>query len=201
MGAQILIRLESDRYDESNLAPFLGRDFFNEISRGALWKDIEVYFLNKKEIKLLEAPNTENFENEFASPINPKELKLVFLKIKKFLQEYEDLLPFDIVLDIEKMEAADLNYPLMINNSKCWIQGDSNLFEINDKLKIVNHPHEPNEVDLWVNYQEEIVLEDKVYFLKKITRSDKYNDIIVELIKFCEFAIEKNEKIFWLYSH
>ncbi len=200
MGAQILIRLESDKYDDNNLSPFLGRDFHWEITRGHLWKDTNQYFLNKRESNLLEAPYDETLEDGFGEPINPKSLLIVIKKVDEFLKNNKETLPFDITIDYDKMKLEGLDYPLMVNNSKCWIQGDSYLFEVYDEVKIVNHPHEPNEVDLWVKLNDEITLENKVYYLKKITRNERFKEDINAIINFCNHAIEKNEKIYWIYS-
>lgn len=60
---------------------------------------------------------------------------------------------------------------------------------------------EPDEIDLWIEIANEIKIDDKIYFLKKITRYEKYQELIERIITFCKFAIEKNEKIYWLYSH
>jgi len=58
MGAEIHISLESDKYDNKELAPFLGRDFHYEITRVAIWENKEP-FLSKAEIDLLEVPYYE----------------------------------------------------------------------------------------------------------------------------------------------
>lgn len=201
MGAQILIRLESDKYDERNLSPFLGRDFHWEITKGRLWKDINCYFLSQTESSLLEAPFDETLQDCFGEPINPKPLVRVFEKVMDFLKSRSDILPFEIFIDYDKMKALGLDYPLVINKSKCWIQGDSNLYKVNNKVRIVNLPNEPNEIDLWVPLDSKITIENRVYFLKKETRFEKFEGVINEVINFCKYAIEENEKVYWIYSH
>ena len=201
MGAQILIRLESDKYDEGHLAPFLGRDFHWEIAKGNLWKDANHYFLDKREAKLLDAPFDENLEEEFKALIHPKELLQVIEKVKLFLKNNDDTLPYEIMLDSDKMSLKGLDYPLMLKNSRCWIQGDSYLYEVNERVKIVNYPQEPNEVELWLKVKDEIIIEDRTYYLKKETRFEKFEESLSEVIEFCKYAISRKEKIYWVYSH
>tara|TARA_R110000868_G_scaffold306510_2_gene567740 strand:- start:656 stop:1258 length:603 start_codon:yes stop_codon:yes gene_type:complete len=200
MGAEIHISLESDKYDEKELAPFLGRDFQYEITRGAIWENREP-FLSKTEVELLEAPYYEEYEDESVRLTNPTDLIIVLEKIKKFLEENKNTLPFEIDIDYERMEKEGITHDLIINGSRCWIKGDSHYHNVSEKVEIVNYPMEPNEIDYWIDYAEDIEIEGNKYFLKKESRFEKFADTIDKVIEFCKIANEKNEKIYWLYSH
>jgi len=200
MGAEIHISLESDKYDDKERAPFLGRDFHYEITRGAIWEDREL-FLSKNEIDILEAPYYEEFEDESVSLTNPSDLISVHEKVKKYLKENKDTLPFEIHIDFERMEKEGITPDLIIKGSRCWIKGDSLYHNVSEKIEIVNYPMEPIEIDFWIDYAEEIEIDGKMYFLKKETQFEKFADTIDKVIEFCEIANEKDEEIYWLYSH
>lgn len=200
MGAQILIRLTSDRYDDKEQAPFLGRDFQYEITRGALWEKRKP-FLTPAESKLLEAPYDELFEDGTPPAAEPYKLRTVLQKVRDYLEKNQPTLAFEIELDHERMEQENLNYWLRVNDSQCWIQGDSFYYKVTDKVKIVNYPMEPNEVDLWVPITDSVVLDDKLYYLKRVTRFDKYKDSLDKAIAFCKKAEEVGDKIYWIYRH
>ena len=200
MGAEIHISLESDKYDDKELAPFLGRDFHYEITRGAIWENREP-FLSKDELEILEAPYYEEFEDESVRLINPTELLIVLEKVKKYLEENEDTLPFEIHIDHERMEKEGIKDDLIVNGCRCWIKGDSLYHKVSERIEIVNYPMEPTDIDLWIEYAEEIEIEGNKYFLKKTSRFEKFADTIDKVIEFCKIANEKDEKIYWLYSH
>ena len=200
MGAEIHIRLESDKYDNKELAPFLGRDFYYEITRKAIWEDKES-FLSKTEFDLLEAPYYEEFEDDSVKVINPADLIVVLEKVKKHLKENKDSLPFEVKIDFERMEKQGLTSDLIVNGSRCWIRGDSLYHDVSDKVEIVNYPMEPNKVDLLVDILEELEIDGRKYFLKKISRFEKFAETIDKVTEFCQLAENNNEKIYWLYSH
>lgn len=200
MGAQIHIRLESDKYDDKELAPFLGRDFYWEITRGYIWENEEP-FLSEEEINLLEAPFYEDFEDNSVKQINPKDLIVVIEKVKKYLKENKDLLPFEIDLDFERMDKEKLETDIVINESKCWIKGESIYNSISDKIRIVNYPTEKNEVNIWVIISDEIEIEGRKYYLKKTSMYEKHAGKLDQVLEFCQLAEERNEKVYWLYEH
>ncbi|MCF8255593.1 MAG: hypothetical protein K9H61_13515 [Bacteroidia bacterium] len=200
MGAEIHIRLTSDRYNDKALAPYLGRDFHSEITRGAIWHDRQ--FLSDFETELLEAPYDELFENkDEILPIEPRNLEKIMIKVRDFLYENQDTLPFEIEIDYEKMENEKLSYNLTINNCRCWIQGDSRYYQVTDKVKIVNYPFEPSDVDLWIGISDRVELEGKVYYLKMVTRFERYKELIDKVIDFCRYANKIGDRIYWTYSH
>lgn len=200
MGAEIHISLESDKYDDKELAPFLGHDFQYEITRGAIWENRKP-FLSKDELELLEAPYYEEFEDDSVRLINPSKLIIVLDKVKKYLRENEDTLPFEIHIDHERMEKEGITKDLIVNNSRCWIRGDSLYHEVSEKVQIVNYPMEPTDVYLWIDYGNEIEINGKKYYLKKTSRFEKFVESLDKVIEFCKTAENKNEKIYWLYSH
>ena len=200
MGAEIYIRLEDDIDDTGGNAPFLGRDFQHEISRGAIWENREP-FLTELEQKVLEAPYCEEMEELFIDPIEPDSLQKILLKVKKYLYDNEQLLPFEVCIDYQRMEKENLSTDLVVNESRCWIRGDSFVYKVTDKVEIVNYPNEKNEIDMWVNIADEIEIEDQKYFLKRVTRYEKYSKEIDEVIDFCADAIENNKKVYWMYIH
>lgn len=200
MGAQIHIRLESDKYDDKELAPFLGRDFYWEITRGYIWEN-ENPFLNEDEIDLLEAPFYEDFEDNSVKRINPNDLKIIIEKVKKYLKENKDLLPFEIDLDFERMDKEKLETDIIINESKCWIKGESLYNSISDKVRIVNYPTEKNEVDIWITISDKIEIEGRKYYLKKILMYEKHVEKLDQVLQFCRLAEKRKEKIYWLYDH
>ncbi len=200
MGAEIHILLKSDVNDEKELAPFLGRDFHSEVTRGRVWDGKEP-FLTEAEIELLEAPYYEDIEDERVKPIDPKDLINVLGKVKKYLKDKKDELPFEIEVDIDKMEKENLSSDLIVNGSKCWMKGDSLYYHVFDKVQIVTYPLEPNEVDKWISFSDTIYLEGKKYYLKKTTRIEKFEDTINEVIEFCRIAESEKDEIYWLYSH
>ncbi|WP_375562096.1 hypothetical protein ACE193_05985 [Bernardetia sp. OM2101] len=199
MGAQINIRLESDKYDDKKLAPFLGRDFYWEITRG--YRENQEPFLSEEEINLLEAPFYEDFEDNSVKQINPNDLKVVIEKVKKYLEENKDLLPFEIDLDFERMDKEDIETDIIINESKCWIKGQSLYHSISDKVRIINYPTEKNEVDIWVTISDEIKIEGRKYYLKKTSMYEKHFKKLDQVLQFCRLAEDRNEKIYWLYEH
>lgn len=200
MGAEIHISLATDRYDDMGLAPFLGRDFHYEITRGAIWKDRP--FLNDFETKLLEAPYEELFEdeNEIES-IHPSDLENVMTKVKDFLYHNQESLPFEIMIDYDRMDNEGQSCKLMINNSHCWIRGDSFYHEVTDKVRIVSYPNEASEVDLWVDIADKIEIDGRVYYLRKVTRFEKFKESIDNVIDFCRHAESIGDRIYWIYYH
>ena len=200
MGAEIHICLESDKYNERELAPFLGRDFQSEITRGTIWRNKKP-FLNDEEIKILEAPYYEEFEDESVRLTNPDELIIVLKKVKEYLKKNKDILPFEIGIDFDKMKKLGLNQELIVSGSRCWIKGDSLYYDVSETFQIVNYPKEPNEINLTIEYSEEVDINNKKFFLKKESRFEKFADTIDQVIEFCQMAYENNEKIYWLFSH
>ncbi|UTW66137.1 hypothetical protein KFE94_16010 [bacterium SCSIO 12643] len=200
MGAEIHISLESDKYDDQELAPFLGRSFHYEITRGAIWEN-RAPFLSKAEIELLEAPYYDGIEYESVQLISPNDLKAVLEKVKNYLYAYRDTLPFEIDIDHERMENAGLSSYLTVNGSKCWIKGDSLYHHVSEKVQISNYPMEPTSIDVWIDYADEVVIDGNKYYLKKTSRFEKFADTLDQVIAFCEMANKKNEKIYWLYNH
>jgi hypothetical protein len=199
MGAEIHIRTVSDKYDDKEIAPFLGRDFHREIVEGRIWENKKP-FLNAEESKLLHAPYYEELDDSI-SPIHPLELSKVLTKVKNYLKANEDSLPYEIDIDDERMAKEGLSYDLIIKQSRCWIQGDSLYYNVSSKVKIVSYPLEPNKVELWVDIAERVEIDGKRYHLKKISRYDKFSELLDEVIEFCRYAASRNEKIYWLYSY
>ncbi len=195
MGYETHIRIASDQYDEKKLAPFLGRDFTWDIALSYLFPDKS--FLNKNEWKRLTPQNADDIIDHKPNPVNPTDLLSVLDKIKKYLMDNQDTLPFEIEIDYDKMEKEGLSCEITINGSRCWIQGDSNVFDVSSKVKIVNHPMEPNEVDLWVDVRDKIEIEGRSYFLRKVTRYDKYEELISRVIDLCKYAKRYNENVYW----
>jgi hypothetical protein len=199
MGYRTHIRIASDQYDEKELAPFLGRDFTLDITLACLFD--EQSFLSKDEWQILNPQISDNIINEKPNPVNPADLLFVLDKIKKYLKDNQDKLPFEIELDYEKMEKEGLSCEITINGSICWLQGDSYVFEVSSKVKIVNHPMQPTEVDLWVDIKDKIEIEGRIYYLRKVTRYDKYEELISKVTEFCEYAKNNNENVYWILKH
>ncbi|CAL2103711.1 conserved protein of unknown function [Tenacibaculum sp. 190130A14a] len=199
MGAEVHIRLENDKYDEKGLAPFLGRDFQSEITTSALWETHEP-FLDQNEIDLLYAPYYDFFDDNTVQLIEPSKLKSILEKIDCYLEHNKDSLPFEIDIDYERMEKENLPTDLIINDSSCWIQGDSFYYDVTDKFKIVNHNLESNEVELWVEFKEKVKIENSFFYLKKEYRYEKYKNDLNEVINFCQLAINTHQKIYWLFQ-
>lgn len=195
MGLETHIRLASDQYDEKKIAPFLGRDFTWDIALGNLFDNKS--FLSKDEWKIITPQNSDDVVDEKPNPVNPADLLSVLDKIKKYLKDNQDTLPFEIELDYDKMEKEGLSCEITINGSRCWLQGDSNVFEVSSKVKIVNHPMEPTEVELWVDVRDKIDIEERTYYLRKVTRHNKYEELINRVTDFCEQAKNKNENVYW----
>jgi len=144
VGMETHLRIASDRYDDKKDLPFhLGKDFSWEISLGYLFKNKS--FLSVDEWKILEPQNSDDVENGNYKPINPADLVFVLNKIKEYLKNNQNTLPFEIALDYDKMDKEGISYEIIINNSRCWIQGDSHIFEVSSRFKLVNHPMETNE--------------------------------------------------------
>ncbi|OYU96586.1 MAG: hypothetical protein CFE21_09390 [Bacteroidetes bacterium B1(2017)] len=195
MGQETYIRIASDQYDKKKQAPFLGRDFTWEIAFGNLFK--EKSFLSMEEWKIVTPQNTDDILDEKPKSIHPKALLSILNKIKTHLKDNQSLLPFEIELEYSKMDTEGLSSEILINGSRCWIQGDSNVYEVSSKVKIVNLPMQPNEVDLWVEIQDKIEIEGRTYYLKKMTRYDKYESLINKIIDICKLAENKNELVYW----
>lgn len=196
MGTEIHISLENDKYDDQELAPFLGRDFYYEITQGAIWENKKP-FLSNVEIELLAAKYVE----DSLKPINPTDLKNVLKKVQKYLKDHINVLPFEIEIDLNRMEKEGLESDLRVQGSRCWIKGDSLYYEVSQKFEIISYPREPNEINLWIDYAEEIWVDGKKYYFKKISRFEKYARTIAQVIAFCRIAEDKDEKIYWCYSH
>jgi hypothetical protein len=194
MGSQIFIRLVNEGLYENDLAPFLGRDFVSEISWGHLWLKRSP-FLSKKEEDLLRART--DMHEDYEQPVDPTELAKVLTKVNDYLKANESTLPFEIEIDYARMEQEGLETDLIINNSRCWIQGDSEYYKVTNKVKIVNVPMEPNEVDVWIDIAEEVAIEGKLFYLKRTTRYEKFKEILEKTIAFCRYAQGKNEKVLW----
>lgn len=47
---------------------------------------------------------------------------------------------------------------------------------------------QPNEVDIWVDIKEKIDIGGRTYYLKRVTRLERYNELINKIIDFCEYA-------------
>ncbi len=195
MGQETHIRRTSDRFDEKKLAPFLGNDFTWDIALGYLFDDNS--FLSKDEWKILTPQNTEDIIDEKPNPVNPADLISVLQKIKFYLKDHQDTLPFEIDFDYDKMEKEGLSCEIIINDSGCWIQGDSAHYEVSSKVKIINLPMQPNEVELWVDVKDKIEIEGRTYYLRKVTRYDKYKELINRIIDICEDAQNNNENVYW----
>lgn len=200
MGAEIVIRLVSDRYDEKGHAPFIGRDFQREITRGNIWEGHHP-FLSDGERELLQAPYDQTLDDEYGKPVSPRALIVVLKKVKDYLKVAAEHLPYYIGLDIDRMEAENLDTQIFIDGSRCWIQGDSLLYNIEEHVKFISLPGEPKEVEQWVSVSEEVVVGGEVYYLRKVTRYEKYREKLDEVIAFCEYAISRNEKVYWVYTH
>ena len=198
MSTEVHIRLANDKYNEKGLAPFLDSDFYYDIVLGNLWQNKNT-LLTDYESELLKAQYYEYF-NDDTRAFEPKKLRDIFMKIKKYLKENEDDLPFEIDIDYKKMRENGLNTDIVIHNSRCWIQGDSALYEVSEHVNIVNFPFEPNKVKIQVKIAEKIKIKGKTYFLKKTSRFEKYNEPIEKIINFCNYAINSNEKIYWFVS-
>lgn len=196
MGAQTIITIAGDKHDASYESPFLGRDFTHEIAQGYLWDKREP-FLTTLESKLLTPINTEFYYEGIHKPVHPFNLVIVLNKVKQYLKANENSLPFEIELDYDKMEKENLSTDIMINNSKCWIQGDSYYNKVSSMVRIVNYPMEPNEVDVWIDIKDKVEIEGRIYYLKKITRYEKYKNMIDDVIAFCEYAKQKHKMIDW----
>jgi hypothetical protein len=194
MGSQIFIHLAGEGLYKSDLAPFLGRDFAAEISLGHLWIERSP-FLSKQEEDLLCART--DMHEDYEQPVDPAELANVLIKINDYLKTNEDTLPFEIEIDYAKMEQEGLESDVIINNSRCWIQGDTNLTNNPSKINVLSHPMEPNGVDVWIDIADEVVIEGKLFYLKRITRYEKYKEILEKTIAFCRYAEGKNKKVLW----
>lgn len=195
MGYETQIRLASDQYDEKKLTPFLGREFTRDISLGYLFNKNSL--LNDDEWNILTPQDSDNIVGEKPNAVNPADLLAVLNKIKKYLKDNQNTLPFEIEPDYYKLEKEGLSSEIIINVSRCWIQGDSDIFEVSSKVKIVNYPMEPTEVDLWVDVKDKIEIEGRTYYLRKITRYERYRELINRVTEFCEQAKENNEIVYW----
>jgi desulfoferrodoxin (superoxide reductase-like protein) len=196
MGYETNIRIAGDGFEEKNNAQFIGNDFTWEIALGYLFD--KKSFLSKNEWQILIPQNSDDTVDEKPNPVNPTDLLSILDKIKKHLEENQDTLPFEIALDFDKMEKEGLSCEITINGSRCWIQGDSNVFEVYSKVKIVNHPMEPNEVYLWVEVIDKIEIEGRTYFLRKVTRYDRYNELISRITDYLVQAKNNKEKVYWI---
>lgn len=200
MGAEILIRTIKDDAASEKLTPFLGRDFTFEICNGFLWYERKP-FLSERETKLLIPLHYDDFDDGIKKPINPSEFLLIIAKIKQYLKTNQNELPFEIEIDYEKMEQEGLSTDIVVNNSRCWMQGDSYVYEVSTKVRIVNYPLEPTDVDLWVEVKDKIEIEDRTYYLKKVSRYERYVDSLDKIIAFCEHAKRIKQQIYWIYYH
>lgn len=197
MSSETHIRLASDPSGENTIVPFLGRDFTWEIAFGYLFE--EKSFLSKQEWEILIPQNTNDIHNETPTPLNPIDLASILEKIKKYLKDNQDKLPFEIELDYDKMEKEGLSCEIFINGSRCWIQGDSNIFDVSTKVKIVNYPMAPNAVEMWVDIKDKLEIEGRTYYLRKVTRHTKYEEQINGIIDLCKQSENKNEPIYWTF--
>lgn len=208
MGAVTEISTVGDKYDEQGLAPFLGRYFTSEITQGGIWED-HAPFLTPQEAKLLDAPYHESFEDKNPPvPVNPTELARVLTKVKDYLWTHQDSLPYEIELDYERMEREGLPTEIIINQSRCWIHGDSYYHTqpywpnpmTDSQVLITNYPHEPNEVDIMVDIKERIEIEGRIYYLKRTNRYEVFAPELDAVIAFCAYAESIGEQVYWLYS-
>lgn len=199
MRAQIILRTEGDEFDLKNLAPFLGRDFQSEIACGHLW-DKHPKFLTKEEEEILYAPNFESYDEEQVKLLDPKQLKKILEKVLSFLKSEEKTLPFEVEIDFEKMNQLGLETDLYVDGVRCWIQGDSKIYKVDKKVKLINLPQEKT-VEKWLEIKEKVQINDRVYYLKIETRYERHEENITKCIDFCQQAIEQEKKIYWLYEH
>jgi len=195
MGYETHIRLVNDKNDKKKGAPFLGRDFTWEIALGYLFEEKSI--LTQDEWKILLPQNSDEIVDEKPNPINPTDLLSILEKIKKYLYDNQDTLPFEIELDYDRMEESGLSNEIKINGSRCWLQGDSNVYEISTKIRIINYPLQPTEVDLWVDIDSKINIEGRTYYLKKVTRHERYKEQICNVIDYCVYAMSINENLYW----
>ncbi|WP_291728395.1 hypothetical protein [Bernardetia sp.] len=200
MGVEVYIRLASDEDDKQSIAPFLGRDFWWEITRGYIWENKQP-FLTEEETSLLEASRYDDFKDDLGKKVRPKDLALVIEKVKKYLKENEDSLPFEIDLDYKKMDKEGLDTDIIINESRCWLRGDSLYHEISDKINVVNYPTEKNDVDMWISISDKVEIENRLYYLKKTSMFDKHSPKLDEILHFCRLAEQRSEMIYWLFDH
>ena len=196
MGAETWITIAGDKHDASHESPFLGRDFTHEIAHGFLWYKGSA-FLSEQEAAILYPINSDDYNDGIEELIHPDDLISVLKKVKKYLKSDKDPLPIEIELDYDKMEKENLSTDIIINNSKCWIQGDSYYNKVSSMVRIVNYPMEPNEVDVWIDIKDKVEIEGRIYYLKKITRYEKYTNMIDDVIAFCEYAKQKHKMIDW----
>ncbi len=197
MGLETHIRLVSDPTDENAITPFLGRDFTWEIAFGYLFE--EKSFLSKEEWEILAPQNTDDIHGAHPTPLNQIDLASVLEKTKKYLKDNQDKLPFEIELDHDKMEKEGLSCEIIINGSRCWIQGDSNTFDVSSKVKIVNYTTAPNAVEMWVDIKDKLEIEGRTYYLRKVTRYTKYEEQINEIIDLCKQSENKNQLVYWTF--
>lgn len=198
MGLQTRIRTTSEEENEYDYAPILGRDFTYEIALGYLFEDRS--FLSDEEWQRLEPQNMDSHVYKERTSLNPTVLISILYKVKEYLNDNQNTLPFEIELDYEKMKKEDLSSDIIINGSLCWIQGDSKIYDVSTKVGIVNHPQQPHQVDLWIDIQDKIEIEGKIYYLRKVTRFDRYKELIDKVIEFCEYAKSSNNNVYWTLS-
>lgn len=199
MGAQINISLVSDKFDKEGLAPFIGRDFVYEIVKGGLWNKRSP-FLTLEEAKLLEAPLYNYFDDDSVKPLDPLDLIAVLNKVSRYLKSNEKLLAYEVELDFEKMQSEGLDTDLWVNGVRCWVKGDEVYTPETGVVNIVNLPGN-DDVDIWVEVKDAIEVDGKTYYLRTESRYDRYSDLLQRIIDFCNYAISKNEKVYWLYRH
>ena len=178
----------SELFDE---APFLGSDFDYEIACGNLWSD-NYNFLSEEEKSFLHPQD----QDDDLKLIDPNKLKIIFEKILSFLEREKEKLSFEIELDFAKMRSENLDTDLYVNGIRCWIQGDSAYYQVEPKFRIINLPGDQN-VEEWVAFKEEIIFDGNKYYLKKITRLERYKNQILQIIEYCNKAVELKTKVYW----
>ena len=108
------------------------------------------------------------------------------------------------VHDSDNFKFGSFGY-LTVNGSKCWIEGDTYLYDefnnkgLRNKFNIRSYPQEPNEVDIWLDVKEEIKIFEEVYYMHSITKFQQHSSTILEIIEYCKKALKLDKKVFWFF--
>ncbi len=211
MGSQLEILIRKNETDQNK--PYISKSFKNEIAFGCLWANRKPFLIKEEEDILAPKWDWLGLYETPITPINPSKLKAVLLKVSQYLQQNQQNLPLIHALNQSKENLAQVQSfaegsfgELKIRNTKCWVLGDTYLYdEYNEKglrykFNIRSYPEENKTINVWLDVKNEIIIDNRKYYMRTITKYEQYRDMLNNIINYCDKALGLGHSVFWLYD-
>lgn len=207
MNLEVLIKGLED--DESS--PQIPRCFKDEVCFGHLWLN-RISFLSDEEESILIPEYWETSDYSDLTSFEPNKLISVLNKVSNYLEEHRAELPLvhllsdtqEDVLDSDQFKFGSFGH-LEVSGSKCWIEGDTFVYDefnkngLRNKIHILNYPNEPTNIDIWIDVEKVVQISGKKYYINSITKYEQHKTTILEIINYCNQAIKLKKEIYWTF--